>query len=81
MGVPGGSFRAGSALFAKALQESKPGARMGWLLQSQEEFRRALEFSPGDWDAKLNVDAIGRPTAEPPTQPSLLPVVDGTRFI
>ena len=68
-GVPGGSFWAGSALFAKALQESKPGARMGWLLQSQEEFRRALEFSPGDWDAKFNFEAIGRLIAELQKQP------------
>ncbi len=53
-------FWAGCALFAKGAMEAKPEARLGWLAQSQEEFRRALERAPDDWDAKVDYELAGR---------------------
>lgn len=63
-GAPGGRFWAGCALFAKAAYEQKAEARLGWLSQSQEEFRRALEVSPTHWDAKFNYELIARLIAD-----------------
>ena len=68
-GSPGGRFWAGCALYAKAAREMKPDARLGWLSQSQEEFRRALEISPGDWDVKFNYELMGKLIGELRKQP------------
>lgn len=63
-GVPGGRLWAGCALFGKGALESKPDARMGFLSQSQEEFRRALEVSSSDWDVKFNYELTAKVIAE-----------------
>ncbi len=62
-------FWAGCALFSKGAMETRPEARLGWLAQSQEEFRRALEQTSGDWDAKFNYELTGRLIAELRKQP------------
>lgn len=61
---PSAPFWAGCALFAKASLEEKPEARLSWLSQAQEEFRRALELSPDDWDAKFDFEVTARLIAE-----------------
>ena len=53
-------FWAASAMFDKALLEEKPEARMGWVSQSHQQFRRALDLTPGDWDAKFNFELTGK---------------------
>ena len=63
-GAPGGRFWAGCALFAKGALEPKAEARIGWLSQSQEEFRRALEHASTQWDAKFNYELVGRLIAD-----------------
>jgi len=63
-GVPGGRFWAGCALFAKGAQEAKAEARIGWLSQSQEEFRRALEHASTQWDAKFNYELVAKLIAD-----------------
>ena len=68
-GSLGGKFWAGCALYVKAAQEPKPEVRLGWLSQSQEEFRRALEASSGDWDAKFNYEFTGKLLAALRKQP------------
>jgi hypothetical protein len=55
-----GAFWAGCAMFVKALLEDKPEARMGWIAQSHQQFRRALEFASGDWDSKFNYELTGK---------------------
>lgn len=62
-------FWAGCAFFEKARQEEKPEARLGWLSRSEEEFHKALELNPGDWDAKFNNELAKRLLAELRKQP------------
>jgi hypothetical protein len=60
-GTPGGKFWAGCALFVKAdVEWMKPERRMSWLAQAQEEFRRAIEASPADFDAKFNYELTAK---------------------
>jgi hypothetical protein len=60
-GTPGGRFWAGCALFVKAdLEWMKTETRMSWLAQAQEEFRRAVEVSPADFDAKFNYELTAK---------------------
>ena len=53
-------FWAGCALFDEALMAEKPEARAGLISQSHQEFRRALDLAPGDWDAKFNYELTGK---------------------
>jgi hypothetical protein len=53
-------FWAGCALFDKGLLEEKPEARVAWISQSHQEFRRALDLTPSDWDAKFNYELTGK---------------------
>ena len=53
-------FWAGCALFDQGLMEEKPEARAGLISQSHQEFRRALDLAPGDWDAKFNFELTGK---------------------
>ena len=80
-GTPGGKFWAGCALFVKAdVEWMKPETRMSWLAQAQEEFRRAVEASSADFDAKFNYELTGKliaglrkdPNAERPKEMNLL---------
>jgi tetratricopeptide (TPR) repeat protein len=54
------SFWAGCALFNKGLIEQRPEARVGWIAQAHQEFRKALELAPEDWDAKVNFEMTGK---------------------
>lgn len=54
--VPSARFWAGCVLFQRAMQEAEPGARRAWLARARDEFRRALELAPGDWDTKFNYE-------------------------
>ena len=76
--LPGGPvhFWAGCALFNKATEEDEAEARIGWLERAAEEFEKALEMNPGDWDTKFNYELTVRLVAElrkkPDTPPSEL---------
>src|SRR5712692_812688 len=49
-------FWAGAAFFDKARSEHNADARLGWLTRAEEEFRRAVQAAPGDWDAKFDFE-------------------------
>jgi hypothetical protein len=55
-----GAFWAGCAMFDKALLEQRSEARMGWISQSHQQFRRALDQTAGDWDTKFNFELTGK---------------------
>jgi hypothetical protein len=59
-GAGSGPFWLACALFDKALLEEKPEVRLGWISQSHQQFRRAIDLSDGDWDAKYNFELTGR---------------------
>jgi tetratricopeptide (TPR) repeat protein len=69
-------FWAGCAFFEKALAEEKPDPRLGWLTRAEEEFRRAVEAAPGDWDTKYDFELVSKLAAElrkrPETPPNQL---------
>jgi tetratricopeptide (TPR) repeat protein len=64
---------AGCALFEKARREEKPDARLGWLTRAEEEFRRAVEAAPEDWDTKYDFELTTRLAAELRKQPKTPP--------
>jgi hypothetical protein len=66
-------FWAGCALFEKAQDEENAEARLGWLGRASEEFRKALERAPDDWDAKYNYELSERLLAELRKQPKTPP--------
>ena len=66
-------FWAGAALFQKAVIEEKPDARLGWLTRAEEEFRKAIETAPGDWDTKYDFELTTRLAAELRKQPTTPP--------
>lgn len=49
-------FWAGCALFQKGRVEEQAEARTGWLGRAEEEFRKALELRPDDWDTKFDYE-------------------------
>lgn len=57
-------FWSGCALFDKALVEEKPDARLGWLTRAEDEFHKAIEAAPDDWDTKHNYELTSRLAAE-----------------
>lgn len=67
------SFWAGSAFFQKAIVEEQPEARLGWLGRAEEEFRKAIEAAPGDWDTKYDFELTTRLAAELRKQPKTPP--------
>lgn len=69
--IAASSFWAGCALFGKALIEEKPEARLVWLQQAHQEFRRALELTPDDWDTKFNFELTGRLISRLQRQPQM----------
>lgn len=80
-GTRGSNFWAGCALFAKGdLAFLTPDKRMKWLSQAQQEFRRAVENAPSDFDAKFNYEVTTKviagvekaPNAPRPTDLNLL---------
>ena len=66
-------FWSGCAFFEKGRAEQKPEARLGWLSRSEEEFRRAVEAAPGDWDTKYDFELVTRLAAELRKQPKTPP--------
>jgi tetratricopeptide (TPR) repeat protein len=66
-------FWAGCAFFQKANIEEKPEARLGWLTRAEEEFRKAVEEAPEDWDTKFDFELTTRVSAELRKQPNTPP--------
>jgi tetratricopeptide (TPR) repeat protein len=66
-------FWAGSALFSKAREEEDSDIRLGWLGRAAEEFRKALELDPDDWDTKYNYELTSRLLDELRKQPKTPP--------
>jgi tetratricopeptide (TPR) repeat protein len=66
-------FWSGAALFEKARGEEKPDLRLGWLTRAEEEFRRALEATPDDWDTKYDFELVTKLAAELRRQPKTPP--------
>ena len=66
-------FWAGCAFFDKARVEQNNDARLGWLSRAEEEFRRAVEAAPDDWDTKFNFELTTRLAAELRKQPKTPP--------
>jgi tetratricopeptide (TPR) repeat protein len=66
-------FWAACAFFQKASVEEKPDARLGWLSRAEEEFRKAVESAPDDWDTKYNFELTSRLSAELRKQPNTPP--------
>jgi tetratricopeptide (TPR) repeat protein len=66
-------FWSACAFFQKANVEEKPEARLGWLTRSEEEFRKAVEEAPGDWDTKYDFELVTRVSAELRKQPNTPP--------
>jgi tetratricopeptide (TPR) repeat protein len=64
---------AACAFFEKARREEKPDARLGWLTRAEEEFRRAVEGAPEDWDSKYDFELTTRLAAELRKQPKTPP--------
>lgn len=76
----GPHFWAASAFFQKGRVEEKPETRLGWFVRAEEEFRKAVEAAPDDWDTKFNYELTARlaaalrknPKAPPPQMMQLL---------
>ena len=66
-------FWSGCAFFRKALGETKPEARLGWLSRAEDELRRAVEATPNDWDTKVDFELAARLAAELRKQPRTPP--------
>ena len=66
-------FWSACAFFQKASVEEKPEARLGWLGRAEEEFRKAVEAAPDDWDTKYNFELTTRLSAELRKQPNTPP--------
>ncbi|MGE5244659.1 MAG: hypothetical protein ACM3SQ_10575 [Betaproteobacteria bacterium] len=66
-------FWSACALYDKAVVEQKPDARLGWLTRAEDEFRRAVEASPADWNTKYDFELTTRLAAELRKQPKTPP--------
>jgi len=66
-------FWSACALYDKAIVEQKPDARLGWLTRAEDEFRRAVEASPADWNTKYDFELTTRLAAELRKQPKTPP--------
>jgi tetratricopeptide (TPR) repeat protein len=67
------NFWAACALFQKATVEEAPEARLGWLTRAEEEFRKAIEAAPSDWDTKFDFELTTRLATELRKQPNTPP--------
>ena len=67
------NFFSGCAFFQKAIVEEAPEARLGWLSRAEEEFRKAIEASPDDWDTKFDFELTTRLASELRKQPNTPP--------
>ena len=66
-------FWSGAAFFEKARAEQQPDPRLGWLTRAEEEFRRAIETAPADWDSKYDFELVRKLAAELRQQPKTPP--------
>jgi tetratricopeptide (TPR) repeat protein len=66
-------FWSGSAFFEKARAEAQPDPRLGWLTRAEEEFRRAVEAAPADWDTKYDFELVTKLAAELRREPKTPP--------
>jgi tetratricopeptide (TPR) repeat protein len=66
-------FWSGCAFFEKARAEQKPDPLLGWLTRAEEEFRRAVEAAPADWDTKYDFELVTKLAAELRKQPKTPP--------
>jgi tetratricopeptide (TPR) repeat protein len=66
-------FWSGTALLQKAMVEEKSDARLGWLSRAEDEFRKAVEAAPDDWDTKYDFELTTRLAAELRKQPNAPP--------
>lgn len=66
-------FWSACAFFEKGSLEPKPEARLGWFSRAEDEFRRAVEAAPSDWDTKFDFELTTRLTAELRKQPKAPP--------
>ena len=66
-------FWSGCALFEKARAEEKPELRLAWLSRAEEEFRRAVEAAPDDWDTKFDFEMVTKLAAQLRKQPKTPP--------
>jgi tetratricopeptide (TPR) repeat protein len=66
-------FWSGVSFFQKARVEEKPEARLGWLTRAEEEFRKAIESDPDDWDTKYDFELTTRLAAELRKEPKTPP--------
>jgi tetratricopeptide (TPR) repeat protein len=67
------NFWAACAFFQKATVEDAPEARLGWLSRAEEEFRKAIEAAPEDWDTKFDYELTTRLASELRKQPNTPP--------
>jgi tetratricopeptide (TPR) repeat protein len=67
------SFWSACAFFQKATVEEAPEARLGWLSRAEEEFRKAIEAAPDDWDTKFDFELTTRLASELRKQPNTPP--------
>lgn len=66
-------FWSGCAFFEKGAAEEKPDARLGWFSRAEDEFHKALDAAPGDWDTKYDFELTTRLAAELRKQPKTPP--------
>jgi hypothetical protein len=66
-------FWSGCAFFEKAAGEEQADARLGWLTRAEDEFHKAVEQEPGDWDTKYDFELTTRLAAELRKQPKTPP--------
>jgi tetratricopeptide (TPR) repeat protein len=66
-------FFSGCAFFLKGAAEEQPETRLGWFTRAEEEFHKALEASPDDWDTKYDFELTTRLAAELRRQPKTPP--------
>jgi tetratricopeptide (TPR) repeat protein len=66
-------FFSGCAFFRKGAAEEQPETRLGWFTRAEEEFRKALESAPGDWDTKYDFELTTRLASELRKQPKTPP--------
>lgn len=66
-------FWSACAFFQKAIVEESPETRLAWLGRAEEEFRKAVESDPEDWDTKFNYELTTRLSAELRKQPHTPP--------
>ena len=66
-------FWSACAFYEKAIVEEKPDQRLGWLTRAEEEFHRAAEAAPDDWDTKYNFELTTRLASELRKQPKAAP--------